>query len=219
VSAAFPFVPDLPGVPQVARQFGVLLPPAISINLSAAGSVLAFLFGINVAPVWGIFTTDGDLAIDPDSIREFNMREEWQLPSYPIQDGTLQTYNKVISPQEYSFRMVKGGSIDDRQSFEQQVANVGNSLDGFTIVTPEMSYPNCNCTRFEKTRREAADAYFVIVDIFFQQILSAATLPSTAPVTTNAIAPSGQPSTSLGTVTPISPGPIILPPLQTVGIS
>ena len=99
--------------------------------------------------------------------------------------------------------MVKGGSVEDRHTFQNQVTAVAASYSLYVIITPEQTYSNCSVTRYEIARKNAADANFVIVDLYFQQIIEVNGQYSTTanvPGTQNATDPSATPNQSQGTV-------------------
>jgi hypothetical protein len=219
MSLAFPNVPNLPGAPQVARS----LSEAITTVSIGAASIQSVLASASQAPnIWGVFDSGGNQVVTPDSVREFGTRGEWRVSNFPVQEGSFASYNKVALPAEYFIRMVKGGSVSARQAFQAQVEMVAASLDLYTIITPEESYQNANVTRYEITRKGVADAFFVTVDLFFQKIIQIGaqySTTSTTPDTSNAAAPSAQPNSSQGTVTPTTPSTVTQDDLQPVGIN
>jgi Dit-like phage tail protein len=251
MSILFPNVPNLPGVPQLARLLTGNV-TTVNTGIASINNVLAAAF--QTPSIWGVFTAAGAASVNsgatfnpsailnaipggslvsqffgnstanngaviqPDSIREFDMRAEWNLPRYPIQRGAFASYNKVIEPAEYSFRMVKGGSLESRQTFMQQVETAAASTDLYTIITPERTYTNCNPMRYEVTRKEAPGAFFIIVDMYFQQIIEATATYGSVPDTSNALPSTALPSEPLGTVTPDIPSPLAADPFAGVGI-
>jgi len=216
----FPNVPNLPGVPQLARASQSALNnlgPALS-GAAAIGSLWRSLF---VTPQWGIYkqvpppsapgsdglvtvTVRGNLTpvVVPDSVLEFNYRNEYDITDAPIQDGAFASYNKVANPFETSVRLSKGGSQADREVFLGQIEQVLASLDMYYILTPERTYKNINPYRTEITRRGAGGAYFLTeVDLFFREIRTVtAQYTQTSTVTTNAQQASAQPVQNTGTV-------------------
>lgn len=230
MSLAFPNVPQLPGAPQVVRSAS----EAITVVSIASAAIQNVLAAASQTPnIWGVFenvtTTDDDgnesqqmvPVLSPDSIREFGTGGEWRLSNYPIQRGSFTSYNKVILPAEYSVRMVKGGSVSDRQNFQASVLAVAASLDLYSIVTPEQTFTNCNVTRYQITRKGVEDAFFIEVDLFFQQINEIQAQYSTTQTTdtSNAASPTAIPSASEGTVTPPPQvSPLVASPLSSVGI-
>ena len=235
--ALFPDVPNLPGVPLMARASPQFLAaqtaaqtvqgivqggPAALFPLAAAnlpGGALAVsiaqkflpaapssaLFqSTQAAPVWGVFDQTGAQVITPDSVRVFDFRAGWDIARFPVQSGAFADYNKVTHPFENSVLLVKGGSQEARPAFLNQCGTVAGSLNLYNILTPEKQYLNVNCTRMELSRKEVAGAYFVAVELFFQQIQQVDAQYSTSGTqgtsTTNASAPSAVPPVNQGTV-------------------
>ena len=199
-------------------------PSGTSFNASALVNLLpgANIVAANLGITNNAAANNGAV-IQPDSIREFDMRAEWKVSNYPLQQGSFASYNKVILPAEYSVRMVKGGGVLDRQTFINQIQTVAASYSLYTIITPEQTYANCSVTRYEIQRRNAADANFVIADVFFQQINQVNAQYSTSastPSLPNASDPSATPNQSQGTTfTPTTATPsYVQSSLNTVGI-
>lgn len=213
----FPNVPQLPGVPQLARSnsFPTSVPPALSTAIAAARLFRAFF----AAPRWGVFKnppptskTDGVETITivgklvpvvmPDSILDFTYRNESAVSDYPVQNGGFTSYNKVASPFEASVRMSKAGTESQRKKFLDQIKAIVNTTDLYQIITPEQTYINCNVIGFELTRRGAEGAFFLTeVDLFFREIRqTAAQYTNTAAATQNAKNPSAVDTKNIGTV-------------------
>jgi hypothetical protein len=211
VSAPFPNVPNLSGVPQLARsqQF----PPSPSPTLGAQ-SQAPLLQSTKTLVQWGIYDAAGTvLVLAPDSFLAFDKRNEWRISDYPIQQGSFASYNKVIVPFELSLRVSKGGSLTDRENFLTQLDAISGDTNLYTVITPEKTYTNVNISRTEVTRRGPQGAYFLAeVDIFFRQILQVtAQYSSTTTNTANAQNPAAQPATNLGNTQPGQVPPSAVP--------
>jgi hypothetical protein len=210
VVSPFPLVPQLPGVPQLARSL-LFPPPALpSVGSSAPPGVL--WHAVLSTPVWGVFNANGEQVITPDSVIDFENRNEWRVSNYPVQSGGFASYNKVVVPAENSLRMTKGGTKADRAAFIAQIDAIAGDTNLYTILTPEKSYQNCNLMRYEITRRGVSGAFFLTeVDIFFTTINQVAVQFSTTGTnstpTPNASQPSALPSTNQGTVQTRTPAP------------
>jgi len=215
----FPNVPKLPGVPQLHRSpaFPAGPPPALGGVIAIGRLLQAFL----AKPLWGIFsdtppqvnTPTDDLptvtvrssstpVVVPDSIREFNFKNAWDVSDYPVQQGSFASYNKVNNPFEIQVRLTKGGTLRDRTTFLNQIAAIAGTTDRYKIVTPEKTYLSCNVTRWEVARREAQGAYFLTeVDVFFREIrFVTAEYTSTGANTAAAIDPAALPPVNTGAV-------------------
>lgn len=201
----FPNVPVLPGVPQLVRSLLFPASPAPTLGTPAATDTL--WQSANATPVWGIFDSTGATqVVTPDSVLDFDNRNEWRVSNFPVQQGGFGTYNKVIVPFEVSVRMSKGGALADRTAFLQQIAAIAGDTNLYTILTPEKSYQNCNVTRYEVTRRGTSGAggpsgafFLTEVDVFFIQIIQVTAQYSTTAVgTQNAQEPQAQPAINNG---------------------
>lgn len=205
----FPSVPNLPGVPQLARPLGSLVAalPSIIASLKAPAVPISLTFAAKAAPVWGVFDSDGNQVLAPESIMTFNYRASYRVSDYPVQAGQFANYNKVTVPYEIPIRMVMGLTLDDRTQFESDCKFVAASLNLYTVITPESSYVGVNATRLEISRRETSGAFFLDVEMFFRQIQEVtpqySSTTSAAANTANAQDPGSRPVTSLGLVSPL----------------
>lgn len=198
VVAPFPQVPNLPGVPQLARSLLFPPPPLPSLGTSAPPGVL--WHAVKAKPVWGVFNQAGDQVLNPDSVIDFDNRNEWRVSTYPIQSGGFASFNKVIVPPENQIRMTKGGTQADRTNFINQIKAIAGDTNLYTILTPEQQYLNCNVVRYEVIRRGVGAAFFLNeVDIFFTTINPVtAQYSSTTANTSNASQPSAIPQVNNG---------------------
>jgi hypothetical protein len=206
----FPNIPLVPGVPPIPR-----LPGSHNVLISLGVDALtSLLWQSTIAPpVWGVFDSNGNQVVNPDSVIDFESRAEWQLSSFPVQRGAFKSYNKVVVPPEYTVRMSKGGSASDRANFLAQIDAIAGDTNLYTIMTPEQSYLNCNISRRQIIRQGVSGAFFLMVDLFFVTVnqttaqynqLPTIALPSglTLPSLTNAQDPTAQPAQNQGTVYP-----------------
>lgn len=204
---AFPNVPLLAGVPQLARS--ILYPPSPAPTIQSQGNQGALWQSTQSGPVWGVFDQSNNLVIDADSVHDFGWRQEYRVSNFPVQQGQFASYNKVTLPFECSIILTKGGSLTSRQNFLAQIDAVAASLDLFNIITPEKTYLNCNVTRPELTRRGAANAFYFDVELFFVQIKEVTPQYSnsgtSAPSTANSSVPSAVPPTNQGLNNPQVP--------------
>ena len=196
----FPNVAQLPGVPQLVRAnqaFG-------TIRL-AVGAVQKFLgAAAAVGPTWGIFDSKGNLAIQPDSFLDFDNSNDWNLPTFPLQDGEFSNYNKVKLPAETSVKISKGGSLQDRKNLLDKLDQIAGDTNIYSILTPEKPYLSVNIRRYAIRRmgREGA-FYFADLEIFFRQIQQTTSqYSSTDANTANAVNPVATPPINLGTQFP-----------------
>lgn len=210
MSVLFPNVPNLPGVPQLARLPGFNVATVSSI----AGNILGQLFGnlFGAPPVlWQILDSSGNVVLQPDSVLEFEHHPNWRVSDFPVQ-GTataptaFATYNKVKLPFECRMRVCKAGTLSDRQAFLTTLDAAANSIALYTIVTPERNYGYADIQYYDIVRTtdgtRSKDAYFLTeIDIYFIEVV-----PIQAQYSTTALQsaqnPSAQPQKTLGITLP-----------------
>ncbi len=196
----FPNVAQLPGVPQLVRAN-----QAIGTVQLAVGAVQKFLGqAAQAGPSWGIFDAAGNLVIKPDSFLDFDNSNDWNLPTFPLQDGEFSNYNKVKLPAEFSIKISKGGSVQDRKNLLNKIALIAGDTNLYTILTPEKSYPSVNIRRYTIRRQGREGAYFFAdLEIYFRNIQQTISqYSSTDANTANAISPLATPPVNLGTQFP-----------------
>lgn len=213
IKSKFPNVPNLPGVPVIARSSSVVT--ALSVKLlSQATNATTVLSFFKRTPVWGVYNSDGNLLLEPDTILDFQLIDSAKLPQYPVQAGSFANFNKVSNPDEITMRFYKAGDELARQVFLAACSSLIASLDLCTIVTPEKSYRNMNALRQEVSRRERDGAFTVEVDISFQEIRTVSAQYDTSATevvaadTSNAQSSSAVPSTNTARVQVKLPGTV-----------
>lgn len=166
-SPQFPNVPPFPGVPALARQLGGALVPQIT-RLTADAPAVTRALSTADAPRWGVYKNDGVTAvITPDAVLSVDYDKEFQIPTYPMEDGTFQSYNKVARPREMCVRMAKGGSKVDRERFLNTCASILDERALYSVVQPERFYPNMNFVRMNYTRK---DPQLLVVELFAEEV-------------------------------------------------
>lgn len=195
---------SIPGIPQ--------LPPGVAqptVTLLASEAISGLLWQASQSPpAWGVFDSQGNQVVTPDSVLEFANRQEYEVSNFPVQAGSFASYNKVVRPFEVQLRFSKGGSQGDRTQFLDDLDNLAASLDLFTVVTPERQYNDVNLDRYEVIRRGPRGAYFLTeVDCYFVHIIEVQPQYSTTAVQTpNAQSDAAQPVSNVGSVQPQTPG-------------
>lgn len=118
---------------------------------------------------WGIYL-DGAIALAVDSVVMFEYQREWTLSDYPLEKGAFETYNKVAKPFDTRLRVVKGGSVSDRQSFLDKLEEIAASLDLYDVITPEANYLSVNIEKLGMTRTADKGVSLLTVDIGLRQV-------------------------------------------------
>ena len=215
----YPNVPPLPGVPALARGSNAKYAGAA---LNVLGQLLPLdLFGTT----WGIvksnsapttaaaktsflknlfsgankLATKGTVVLSPDSFIDFEYRKEQKIPTYPMQDGAFQSYNKVGMPFDIRLTVTCSGNGKMKKgAFLQAINDLLNGLDLVDIVTPDATYKSCNLVHVDYRRDSLQGATMITAQLWFQWVRIV------SKPTTNTAAPSGTPSTPLGQVSPVS---------------
>jgi hypothetical protein len=212
----FPDVPNLPGVPLLARAaLTAIVDVTTVINIARVFATQApadILFhATKAAPQWGVFDSTGTKAIAADNVMAFDYRGEYSISSFPVQSGEFSDYNKVKHPQNTSVLLTKGGSQSDRTTFLNQCQAVLDSLNLYNILTPERQYLNVNCTRMEMSRKDVKGAFFVMVELYFEEIQQVNAQYSSdgtqGTSTANAKSPTAIPTVNAGSVQALTPTP------------
>lgn len=103
----YPDVPDLPGVPTLARLPGADIDTTNVLSALRSGSALSALQGI-VTVAWGVYWPDGRLAIQADSVIAFSYDNGSVISDYPVEGGQFYTYNRVSTPYSVRVTFAKG---------------------------------------------------------------------------------------------------------------
>lgn len=222
----YPDVPDAPGVPPVVRQAGAVLTTAVRL-LGDAIQILRLFSG----PQWGVFDEDGAELFEGANFIGVEWRRDSRIADYPQEEGAFQSYNKVRTPWEAkvtlavgddprafgsivaipsvpafgSFSGITGGALARRTEFISTIDAAADSLDLFTLVTPERSYPSANIVHHDYRRIAEKGITLLAVDIWLQQVRVDATAEFT-----NTKSASGTAPTDGGQVQPVPASPAVI---------
>lgn len=148
---------------------------------------------------WGLFL-DGAPVIVADQVTAFRFRKEYELLSYPVEQGAFETYNKVAKPFTPTLRVATGGSVADKEAFLDSIDAIVGDLNLYDVVTPEVIYSSVNVEGYNYDRTAVRGVGLLAVDILLKEVRVTGTLNFT-----NTQTPSGANTTSSGTVQPQSP--------------
>ena len=160
---ANPTVPLAPGVPPVGPGGGDV-PAVRPLGGDSSNIELSASYG-----GWDLFDNGGGFVLDFDSVRQMEDSKDWNTPSYPIEGGGFQTFNKVETPGEVQVVVTKGGTVAAKASFLSAVADLCASLTLCAIVTPEQTFRNMNLLHFSKTRTADSGATLLSVQLAFRE--------------------------------------------------
>ena len=184
-------VPNVPGVPPLPSY------SQNNVELLFADAVGALL-GVVTAPQWGIYL-NGAPVITYDNQISFGYKQDWKISTYPIEQGSFQTYDKVQTPAEIRCRFSAGGSVINRQQMLASIDAVMSDTNLYDIVTPEKTYLNYNFMHRDYDRK-AESAGMVVIDIFLMEVIETATAQSQ-----NTASSTNTDKQSTGTVTAQTP--------------
>jgi hypothetical protein len=170
-----PDVPHASGVPAVFRT------PTKAVFTT--GLLVADVFTVLNAfgPLqWGIFSEAGFPILIPDSIVAVDVRREWRISDYPVERGGFQSFDKVQLPGDIRVRMAVGGAVGllsnaffpktGRRPFLDQLDAIVASLNLYTVVTPDVTYPSFNITHYDYRREQRSGASLLLVDLWLQEV-------------------------------------------------
>lgn len=169
MSARYPNVPNLPGVPPVFRDLSNSLTGQdifAADELTQDGEII--VQSTNTA--WGIYTQTGEKALDIDSMLAVDPSQEYRISDYPVEAGGFQSYNKVTMPGETRLTVTKGGNASVRQAFLNSLAELARSIETVSVLTPDENYLDRNLVRFDYRRTADSGATLLIVDLMLVEV-------------------------------------------------
>lgn len=173
----FPSIPIAPGVPDLRRSL-------IGVSSLAGSGVLAAIqrydiFGLFdglLGPHWALLDKNGKPVITPDSVVSFEYRGENKISSYPVEQGSFASYNKVAFPYDIRMMVSCGGQgSTSRDTFLQVLELMRQSTDLYDLATPDFLYQNVNLTRFDYRRQATNGVTLLLVDLQFEEVRVTAT--------------------------------------------
>jgi hypothetical protein len=195
----FPNVPLAPGVPAVARALGSA-PVLGAVTLVSDAVIVLRMFqgpqwGLFLAgPTQGLFLGGASSAIVGDSCYAVALAQDVRISKYPVEKGGFASYNKVNDPfnGKVTFTVsgalslgnivsaIQSGSIGGalnaltgqsaRNSFLTLVDAAVKSLDLYSLVTPDFTYPSVNLVHYDYARTSHDGATMLTVDIWVEEV-------------------------------------------------
>jgi hypothetical protein len=124
-----------------------------------------------VPPKWGIYLPGSSTkAIEVASVVAMDISGSADVSDYQIEQGSFVSYNKVILPDVFQFRIAQDGQEASRTYFLDWLQRAKNDLDVFDVVCPEFVYPNATLIRYTIRRTAESGASMVTADCVFQQV-------------------------------------------------
>lgn len=154
------------GVPNLLK--GVARATVATLLSNTLGKLYDFFV---VPPKWGIYLPGSSTkAIEVASVVAMDIAGSADVSDYPIEQGSFVSYNKVILPDVFQFRIAQDGQEASRTYFLDWLQRAKNGLDVFDVVCPEFVYPNATLIRYTIRRTAESGASMVTADCVFQQV-------------------------------------------------
>jgi hypothetical protein len=214
-------VPNAPGVPPLNRVANVQNNVGL---LLADAAQIANLFA---PPQWGLFTQNGGplfpgfsatpiinaitsgVGIANTSVGEEAYRREYRISTAPQEQGAFLSYNKVQMPFDGRVSYIVSGLPEARAFFLQQLETAAATLDLYSLMMPEFSYPSVNIIHHDFRRSARRGLQMLEVDIWVEEVRITGTAQFSNGTTKK---PSGANSFNAGGVSPTSPNAAFIPP-------
>ena len=97
------------------------------------------------------------------------------MPTYPMEAGSFQTYNKVTMPYDARVVMTKGGSTLERQQFLTAALAAADSTNLYSLLTPEIMFISANIGHVDFRRTAVNGVSLLTVELWLQEIRNTAT--------------------------------------------
>lgn len=161
----FPNVPQVPGVPAIFRDLTIpSLPELVNLGL---GGLADLLFG---TPLWGLYEQDGQPAVVFDTFLGIRFRDGGRISSFPVEQGTFSSFNKVETPYDASIRLAHSGDMASRNVMLAVLERIAGSTDLYSVVTPEIVYASANLVNYAYTRDTRNGSSMLIVELQLEEV-------------------------------------------------
>jgi hypothetical protein len=113
-----------------------------------------------------------------DSVGEVEYDREYDVSSYPQEQGAFESYNKVQIPYSAKISLL---SSQTRQQLLSTIEPIVASLQLVTIVMPEWGYANANLLRYNFRRTVKSGVTLIVVDVWCKEIRFGASITTAPP--------------------------------------
>lgn len=192
----YPDVPVAPGVPPVLRQAGAtqativqLASDAISVaqlflapqwgiydlygnpvlaSSSTISQIVASVAG-TLGQIGSLFGLSGDASF-ACSVGGLEFHQDYRISNAPQEQGAFLSYNKVQEPFVGRVTFYVGDSPSQRAGFLATVSALCASLQLYSLVMPEATYPSVNLTHYDFRRTAESGVSLLAVDVWCEQV-------------------------------------------------
>lgn len=120
--------------------------------------------------IWGIFDQYGNPVLEADSVGSVEYQETWRISDYPQEQGGFESYNKVKVPFVAKITFLVSGDLENRADFLKSIQQATASLNLFTVVTPEISYPSANLTFYTYKRTSRNGVQLLSIEVWCEEV-------------------------------------------------
>ena len=127
----------------------------------------------------------------PDSIVAFDLKKEWNIARYPMEEGAFQSYNKVKEPYDIRLTMTKGGDTTEHKIFLGILDTLAVSTGLVNVITPDAAYTNGNVYHYDMHRTSTNGVGLLTVNVYVAEIrvdVAPATAPVSVPTAASSVA-------------------------------
>lgn len=137
--------------------------------------------------IWGIYDKDGNLVLQPDNMMDFRYDNSSRISTFPTEEGSFASYNKVRSPFRAKVTMSVGGDSAAMEEFMARLDAVVDDTELYDIVTPERTYINANIEKVSYARAHNKGVNCIVAHMELMEVRQVS--PAYASVTINAKKP------------------------------
>lgn len=119
---------------------------------------------------WGIYDLSGNLVFDVDSVLDLKQSAKAKASSFPVEEGTFASYNKVLDPFTTKVRLAVNGP--DRVAAFQAALDVElDSTNLYNVVTPTKTYLNVTLESYDHEQTSSNGGVSgLVVDLSLVQV-------------------------------------------------
>lgn len=161
----FPNVPQVPGVPAILRD--LTIPSVSELANLGLGALTALVFGV---PRWGLYDQDGQPVVQFDTFLGIRFRDGSRISSFPVEQGTFSSFNKVDTPYDAALQFAHSGDMASRAALLDKLKELKSSVGLFSVVTPEKSYPFANVVAYAYERSPRTGPSQLIVELYVEEV-------------------------------------------------
>ena len=169
----YPLVPQVPGVPPLLRNAAQII-DTVTLGYLGVSDALNSIIGAPTVK-WTVFDDTGASIADYDSILAFGYQNELRISDYPVEQGQFASYNKTNNPYDGVVTFTCGGSDERRTAFLSALENAKDSMQTYTVTTPDYSYRNVNFVAIRTQRTSRDGATLLTVEMMGREIRNTGT--------------------------------------------